>query len=212
MDCGRIVIIKLANGVLGEFDTALLGMLLIGKTYAAAMARTAVSESSRRPFHLYVDEFQQFTTDSVASMLSGARKFGLQLTLANQTLSQLLANRGQQNILDAVLGNCGTVLCFRLGVADAERMESYMKPDLSSRDLQDLPNYQAATRLMVNNAPSRPFVLMTDAPRIPEDAVSGSGVVADSRARHARRVSDVEAEIASRRDIPVGANEKNPVP
>jgi hypothetical protein len=200
MDERRILIVKLSTGLLGELDTQLLGMLLLGKIYAAAMGRASMRPSERRPFYLYVDEFQQFATDTVAYMLSGARKFGLRLTLANQNLSQLSVNTGKQNVLDAVLGNCGTLMCFRLGVADADRLEAYTKPELKSRDLQELPDFHAATRLLIANAPTRPFVLNTMPPRATTGAVEASAVVAMARNRYARPIAEVEKAIADRRD------------
>jgi hypothetical protein len=200
MDQGRILLVKLSTGLLGELDTQLLGMLLLGKIYAAAMGRATMPPPDRRPFNIYVDEFQQFTTDTVAFMLSGARKFGLRLTLANQNLSQLLANIGKQNVLEAVLGNCGTLLCFRLGVADADRLDAYTRPELTSRDLQELPDFQAATRLLVRNAPTRPFVLSTLPARSVAGTVDSQAIVEQSRLRYAKPIAEVEQAIIDRRE------------
>ncbi|MFH1025702.1 MAG: type IV secretion system DNA-binding domain-containing protein, partial [Nitrospirota bacterium] len=103
MDQGKILLVNLSKGLLGELDTQLLGMLIIGKMFSSAMGRVILRPENRKPIFLYVDEFQNFTTDSVAHLLSEARKFGIYLTLANQNLAQLSANKGRQNILDAVL-------------------------------------------------------------------------------------------------------------
>ena len=199
MDGGRIILVNLASGLLGELDTRLLGMLIVGKIYAAAMGRARIPIQSRRPFQLYVDEFQEFTTDTLAFMLAGARKFGLCLTLANQNLSQLQANAGKQNLLDAVLGNCGTLVCFRLGVTDASRLESYTMPELSSRHLQDIPDFHATTRLLAANHPLRPFVMATLPPDRPSNSARASDVAAASRGRFTRRRDEVEARILRRR-------------
>ena len=198
MDTRKIILVNLATGSLGELDTQLLGMLLLGKVYSAAMSRSTMPAVARCPFRLYVDEFQQFTTDTVAHMLSGARKFGLHLTLANQTLTQLLANHGQQNIMDAVLGNCGTMICFRLGVLDADRLEAYTRPELTSRDLQDLPDHHAVIRLLSKSTLTRPFVLATHPAQALPAAVPPGTVIRRSRKRYARPVAEIEAELRSR--------------
>jgi hypothetical protein len=200
MDEGRIVLVNLSRGVLGELDTQLLGMLLIGQLFTAALSR-AGSAGERRPFYVYVDEFQHFTTDTVAHVLSESRKFGLALTLANQTLSQLLVNRGRQNVLDAVLGNCGTMLTFRLGSIDAQRLEPYTKPELLARDLQDLPDFHAAARMLAGNRPTRPFVLATLPPQTPVSPADPALVVTTSREKYARPVAEVERDILRRRGV-----------
>ena len=200
MDERRIVLVNLASGLLGELDSRLLGMIVIGKVYVAAMARSAARPDARVPFYLYIDEFQQFVTDTIAHMLASARKFNLCLTLANQTTSQLLANQGRENVLAAVLGNCGSLICFRLGLADAGYIEGYTAPELRARDLQELADYQAVVRLLVNNSPTAPFLLHTQAPRRQAGAARREDVVSGSRQRHARPVTEVEAEILARRE------------
>ena len=198
MDEGAIVLVNLSRGVLGELDAQLLGMVIVGQIFTAALSR-AGSSRTRRPFFVYIDEFQHFTTDTVAYVLSESRKYGLALTLANQTLSQLLVNRGRQNVLDAVLGNCGTMLTFRLGSIDAERLEPYTKPEFTARDLQDLPDFHAAARLLVGNRPTRPFVLATLPPLASDCPADATEILAASRARCARPVAEVEQEILQRR-------------
>ena len=112
MDRQNILLIKLPKGLLGESDAQLLGSFILARIFSAAMGRTNVPENKRPPFHLYVDEFQNFVNDGVAFMLAEARKFGLYLTLANQNLSQLAASQGRQNLVDAVLGNVGSLIAF----------------------------------------------------------------------------------------------------
>ena len=199
MDSGKILLVNLSKGLLGELDTQLIGMLIIGKIFAEALSRINLKPEKRRPLFLYVDEFQNFTTDTVAYLLSEARKFGLYLTLANQNLAQLSTNSGRQNILDAVLGNVGTMLLFRLGAVDAGRMDIYTRPELQAQDLQELPDFHAAGRLLVNNAPSKPFVFKTLPPLETEDGIDINLAVSNSRRKYATSTKQVEEDIMTRR-------------
>ena len=194
MDSRRIVLINIPLGLLGELNTQLLGMLLIGKLYSAAMGRASVPAADRVPCYVYIDEFQLFATSTAAHVLAGARKFGISLTLANQNLSQLVSGSGSDNLLEATLGNCGSMVCFRLGVSDAERLEKYMRPELTARDLQMLPNFRAATRLLAHNVPTRPFVLATTPQTIPTNAVSVPGLIDRSRQQFCRRINPARPE------------------
>ncbi|NCO84579.1 MAG: TraM recognition domain-containing protein, partial [Nitrospirae bacterium] len=154
-----------------------------------------------RPMFLYVDEFQNFTTDTVAYLLSEARKFGLYLTLANQNLAQLSANSGRQSVLDAVLGNVGTTLILRLGALDADKMDIYTRPELQAQDLQNLPDFHAAGRLLVKNCPSRPFVFKTLAGLDITDQIHADDVINISRNKYASPVRQVEEGIKARRSM-----------
>ena len=199
LDQGRIVLVDLPKGVLGQLDTQLLGMLIIGKLFDAALQRTEVPEGQRRPFFLYVDEAHNFTTETVAHLLAEARKFGLYLTLANQNLTQMGGG-----LVEAILGNVGSLLLFRLGVPDAERMASYVKPELRVRDLEDLPDRQVAARLLLLGAPSRPFVFSTLAPRPtpaldPAAQAQAQAELERSRLHYTRPVAEVEQELLKRR-------------
>ncbi|MEI8045132.1 MAG: TraM recognition domain-containing protein, partial [Verrucomicrobiota bacterium] len=167
LDNRGILLVKLPKGILGQLDTQLLGSLLLSKIFATAMGRARVKSTKRTTFHLYVDEFQNFTNDTVAHILSEARKYGLHLTLANQNLSQLQANPGSQNILDALLGNVGNLIAFRIGPRDAEKLWPYTEPEFGSLDLQGLPNYHAVGRLLNAQGPTRPFVFQTLPPTRP---------------------------------------------
>ncbi len=202
IDAGRILLVNLSKGVLGEMDTQLLGMLIIGKIFTAAMSRTAARAERRRSMFLYVDEFQTFTTDTVAHLLSEARKFGLYLTLANQNLAQLSINinTGRQNVLDAVLGNVGTMLLFRLGAVDAAKMEIYTRPELDAQDLQELPDFYAAGRLLVNNSPSKPFVFKTLPGLEITNVIDVNSVISTFRKKYAMPTKQVEEEIINRRE------------
>jgi hypothetical protein len=161
MDSRRILLVNLSRGALGEIDMRLLGMIVLTKLMCAAMSRLSLAASRRKPFMVYVDEFQNFTTDATASLLSESRKFGLCLTLANQNLAQLSAGKGQENIVHLVLGNVGSMALFRLGAPDAEKLGIYTKPSFGPADLQTLPNFYAAARLLTPTGPTEPFVFQT---------------------------------------------------
>ncbi|MEW6418369.1 MAG: type IV secretion system DNA-binding domain-containing protein [Nitrospirota bacterium] len=195
IDERKILLVNLSKGFLGELDTQLLGMLIIGKIFSSAMGRIALRPEVRHPFFLYIDEFQNFTTNTVAHLLSEARKFGIYLTLANQNLSQLSTGSGKQNILDAVLGNVGTILIFRLGAVDAEKMQIYTKPVLCDQDLQDIPDYHVAGRLLVKNSPSRPFVFETLPSQGMTDNRNIDAIIKASQKKYTTPVSKVEEEI-----------------
>jgi hypothetical protein len=152
MDEGRILLVNLAKGKIGEDSAALLGALLVSRIGLAGLSRTEVPESERRDFYLYLDEFQNFTTLSLANMMSELRKYRVNLILAHQYLLQL-----DLQVRDAILGNAGTIISFRLGLADAEILSKEFWPEFSAEDLIRLPNYSVYTKLMVNGAVTRPF-------------------------------------------------------
>ncbi|MBN4046441.1 type IV secretion system DNA-binding domain-containing protein [bacterium AH-315-P15] len=159
MDEGQILLVNLSKGRLGEDTAALLGALLITRLGLAAFSRANVSESERRPFYVYVDEFQHFTTQSVVSMASELRKYRIGLTLAHQYLDQL-----DSDIRGAVLGNAGTLVAFRLGGKDAPYIAKEFQPHVETLDLINLPNYHMYLKLMIDGTPSKPFSAATLAP------------------------------------------------
>ncbi len=200
MDTGKIILVNLSKGLLGELDAQLLGMLIIGKIFSSAMGRVTVKPEQRRPLFLYIDEFQNFTTDSIAYLLSEARKFGIHLSLANQNLTQLNSGSGKQNILDSVLGNVGSMIILRLGAMDSGRMAVYTKPELDSQDLQELPDFTAAARILSRNAPTRPFVLKTIPMAETGRSAHAAEIIANSRRRYTTLTADVEKAINERRE------------
>lgn len=203
MDTGKIVLINLSSGLIGELDSQLLGMIVIGKIFSAAMSRASIRPDARRPLRLYIDEFQKFATDSVAYLLSESRKFGIHLALANQNMAQLSVTGGKQNLLEAVLGNVGSLMIFRLGAADAEKMETYVKPHLRAQDMQELPDYHVAARILNSNTPSRPFVFKTLPLKETANTlntISSSDIISYSRRNYATPVSRVEHEIILRHE------------
>jgi hypothetical protein len=136
MDEGKILLVNLAKGKIGEDTAALLGAMLVTKLGLAALSRADVPENQRLDFHLYVDEFPLFTTTSFAGMLSEMRKYRLCLTLAHQFLGQV-----EESVRDAILGNAGTLISFRVGLSDAELLEKEFFPEFRANDLVSLPNY-----------------------------------------------------------------------
>src|SRR3989441_6400477 len=152
MDEGKILLVNLAKGKIGEDVAALLGAMLVSRIGLAALSRTDVPEEERRDFYVYLDEFQSFTTLSLANMLSELRKYRVGMILAHQYLSQL-----DLQVRDAILGNVGTMVAFRLGLADAEILENEFRPELSAMDLISLPNYHVYMKLMIDGVVSRPF-------------------------------------------------------
>ena len=152
MDEGKILLVNLAKGKIGEDVAALLAAMLVSRIGLAALSRTDVPEEGRRDFFVYLDEFQNFTTLSLANMLSELRKYRVGLILAHQYLSQL-----DLQVRDAILGNAGTIVAFRLGLADAEILENEFRPELAAMDLIGLPNYHVYTKLMIDGVVSRVF-------------------------------------------------------
>jgi len=200
MDEGKIVLVKLSKGLLGELDTKLLGMLLIGRIFQSAMERLDRKPAERRGMFLYVDEFQNFVTDSVAFLLSEARKFGLGMTLANQTLSQLRANPGKQDLLETVLGNAGSLLIFRCGPRDAKILEPYVAPAMDAQDLQELPDFHAAGRILAANMPVAGVRIKTlPAFRLPREKAADPKILRRRNHRYSMPVEMVEKSIAEHR-------------
>jgi len=191
---GKILIANLSKGRIGEENSKLLGALLVTKLQLAAMARVNIPEDERKDFFLYVDEFQNFATESFASVLSEARKYRLCLILANQYLAQLTemtATGGKSSkVRDAVFGNVGTLIVFRVGAEDAEFLEKEFVPDIFAQDLVDLGKYNIYLRLMVDGIASRPFSAET----LPPPKVSGK-LNKDKIIRRSREKYCVEKKI-----------------
>ena len=156
MDSKKIFLANLSKGLTGEVNSSLLGLILISKIQMAAMRRARIAEDQRTDFYLYVDEFQNFTTDSIATILSEARKYKLNLIMAHQYMPQL-----KQEIRDAVLGNVGTLASMRIGAEDAENLEKQFEPGFSRFDLVNLDNQNVIIKMMINNKISTPFKMQT---------------------------------------------------
>ena len=160
MNSGGVILVNLDKGILGPNQSRLLGTLLTMQIFAAGLKRSTLPVGERRPVNIYIDEFQNFVSDNIAAMLSEARKFGLRLHLANQTLSQLSNHRGGTDLLQSVLGNVGNMILFRLGIPDAERLESHFG-SFTRRQMQELKNYHALARLLTDEGPLPPVIMKT---------------------------------------------------
>lgn len=193
MDERKIIIINLSKGRIGEQNQPLFGAMLITKIYLAAMSRADLSAAVMEkmpPFYFYVDEFQNFANDSFANILSEARKYKLCLTVANQYVNQM-----EETIRDAVFGNMGTTVAFRVGPLDSELLEKVFTPVFTANDLENLQFGQFYVTLQIDNMGSRPFSAQTKGPL---DRVENShrvAVIANSQQQYARPRNEVETEI-----------------
>jgi hypothetical protein len=193
MDEGKILLVNLSKGRIGEINASLLGMILIGKITMAAFSRTDIPMEKRRDFYMYIDEFQNFTTPSIATILSEARKYRLCLTIAHQFISQL-----SENIRNAVFGNVGSMVIFRVGADDAEYLEKQFEPVFQKSNLINIDNLNAHIKLIINGQMSAPFNIVIP---LPERSVSASDVEAlrdASRMAYGRPRDVVEREIYER--------------
>jgi hypothetical protein len=193
MDNKKILLVNLSKGRTGDLNSKLLGMVFVMKFQAAAMSRSDITEEERVDFSLYVDEFQNFSTDSFATIMSEARKYHLNLIVANQFTTQLT-----QEIRDAVFGNMGTIVSFRIGQNDVESLGKYFHPTFDSDDLLRVPNHNTIVRTLIGGIPTQPFSMATlpplGTPR-PRLAVALKQL---SSAKYGRPRSIVEAEITKR--------------
>jgi hypothetical protein len=193
MDEGKILLVNLSRGRTGDLNSKLLGMIFVMKFEAAAMSRADVPEEYRRDFSLYVDEFQNFSTDSFADILSQARKYHLNLIVANQFTTQL-----SEEIRDAVFGNVGSVVTFRVGTTDAEFLAKQFAPVFDIDDLQFLPNYNTAVRMMIGGVPVQPFSMATLPPLGNPNPQLSDALKQLSAAKYGRPKTQVESEIFKR--------------
>jgi len=195
MDSGKILLVNLAKGELSDVASRFLGMVLLSKLQAAAMGRVKIPLEDRLPFFVYVDEFQSIATQSFITMLSEGRKFGLGLVLANQFISQLKDRR----ITESIFGNVGSLICFRLGQADAESLEKFVAPGFSRSDLTNLPNWYSIMSTLVNGQTVQPFSIETELGDLAYDLAREQQVRAISRRKYSRSKTDVEHELGYQR-------------
>ncbi len=195
MNEGKIFLVNVSKGRIGEDNSALLGGMIITKIQLAAMERVRIPEDERKDFYLYVDEFQNFATDSFANILSEARKYRLNLTVAHQYTAQL-ENKDGSKVRDAVFGNVGTMIIFRVGGDDAEFLEKEFEPEFTALDLVNLPNYNIYIKLMIDGVTSRPFSATT-LPPLKIDLSKGvkEKIIESSRRLYTRPRKEVEDEI-----------------
>ena len=190
MDEGKILILDLSKGRIGEDNSRLLGALLITKLQLAAMSRVDTPEEERKDFYLYVDEFQNFATESFANILSEARKYRLCLTVGHQYISQM-----DETVRDAVFGNVGTMAVFRVGAEDAEFLEKEFSPEFTAEDLVNLSKYNIYLKLMIDGIASHPFSAETLAPPIPLKESNRDKIIGASRERYGVKRGIVEEKI-----------------
>jgi hypothetical protein len=196
MDNKKILLVNLSKGRTGELNSKLLGMIFVMKFQAAAMSRAGIPESEREDFCLYVDEFQNFSTDSFATILSEARKYRLNLIVANQFTTQLT-----DEIRDAVFGNVGTIVSFRLGSdADADAIAKRFEPIFDRQDVLRVPNYNTITRMIIGGVPTQPFSMATLPPLGTPNKQLADALKQLSAAKHGRPKAQVEKEIFARLD------------
>lgn len=193
MDQKKILLVNLSKGKTGELNSKLLGMIFVMQFQAAAMSRADVDAAERPDFCLYVDEFQNYSTDSFATILSEARKFGLNLIVANQFTTQLT-----DEIRDAVFGNVGTIISFRVGTQDAEALQRVMQPVFDADDLQRIPNLNMVVRMLINGVPAQPFSMQGLPPLGNENQKLVDALKQLSAAKYGRPKAQVEAEIMER--------------
>lgn len=193
MDNKKILLVNLSKGRMGELNSKLLGIIFVMKFQAAAMSRADTPESQREDFSLYVDEFQNFATESFESILSEARKYRLNLILGNQFMTQLT-----DKIREAIIGNVGTVVSGRIGITDAEILVKKFSPTFDAEDLTKMPNYQSVTSVMINNVPSAPFSMSFLSPMGHSNPQLSDALKRLSAAKYGKPRAVVEKEIFDR--------------
>lgn len=192
MDSGKIILVNLSKGKIGEINAKLLGMVIVGKILMAALSRSDIPEDQRADFYLYLDEFQNVTTNSIAQILSEARKYHLCMILAHQFIGQL-----KEEISKAVFGNVGSMVAFRVGPEDGEFLEKQFAPVFEARDLVNVDNYQAFAKLLINNTVTKPFNMKTYPPTKGDQGLANAFKEL-SRLRYGRDAATVNAEIMTR--------------
>jgi hypothetical protein len=199
MDNRKILLINLSKGTTGEVNSNLLGMILVTKLQVAAMTRAKQEKSERKDFFLYIDEFQNFITDSIATILSEARKYRFGLIIAHQYIGQLVQGQDTKT-RDAVFGNVGTMISFRIGVEDAETVAKEFAPVFNEYDVINVPMYTAYCKLLVDNTATNAFNMATYPPR-KGDRKMAEAIKELSRLKYGRNKVIVEAEIMERSNL-----------
>jgi hypothetical protein len=202
MDGRKILLVNLSKGRLGDINSHLIGLILVGKILMAALSRVDSFGQEMPDFYLYLDEFQNITTDSIATILSEARKYRLSLTIAHQFIGQL-----DESIKNAVFGNVGSLACFRVGSEDAEFLEKQFAPTFTASDIINLDNRNAYVRLLADGRPVKPFNMETLAPE-KGDPSRADKLRELSSLKYGRRREEVEAEVMGKYNMGVEANIK----
>ena len=211
MDEQKILLINLSKGKVGELNTQLLGLVMVAQIQMAAMSRVDTPENERKDFYLYVDEFQNFATDTFCSILSEARKYRLCLIMAHQYINQLVVTKGGSTssaIRDAVFGNVGTLQSFKVGAEDGEYLAKEYAPVLTEQDIIGISNYKAYIKLNIHNSTSRPFSLETIFSEEGKNPKIREIVKQYSRLKYGRKKIFVDQEITSRIGIDIAQPKK----
>ncbi|MDD2656059.1 MAG: type IV secretion system DNA-binding domain-containing protein [Patescibacteria group bacterium] len=206
MDKQKILIVNLAKGKTGEINAKLIGLIIVSKLQMAAMGRADLPESERKDFYLYIDEFQNFITDSIATILSEARKYRLDLIIAHQYLNQLVDDKGKAEIKDAVLGNVGSMCLYRIGPDDADILAKEMAPVFGPYDLMNVEKFTANTKIIIDNEPTKPFNMSIYPPK-DGNLKMAEAIKQLSRLKYGRERSIAEAEIMERTKLDQGVSE-----
>ncbi|MEX0690012.1 MAG: TraM recognition domain-containing protein, partial [Candidatus Paceibacterota bacterium] len=192
MDEGKILLVDLSKGRIGQLNSNLLGMIIVGKILISAFSREDIAQQDRRDFSLYIDEFQNFTTDSIATILAEARKYGLSIIMAHQYIAQL-----EDSIKNAVFGNVGSKISFRVGAPDAEALIKEFEPTLTTEDLVSIDNFHAYVKLLINGVTTKPFNIKTL--RAPAPDLKRAQIIKDiSLKKYGRSREEVERDILRR--------------
>jgi len=196
MDEKKILLVNLSKGRLGDINSSLLGLIIVGKILMAALSRVDALGTGQKPpdFYLYIDEFQNVTTDSISTILSEARKYRLSLNIAHQFIAQL-----QEGIRDSVFGNVGSMAVFRVGTEDAEFLQKQFEPVFTQNDIIKLENYNAYVKMLMKGEPGKPFNLKTMAPSLGNREMIPL-IKELSYIKYGRDRAEVEAEIMAKYD------------
>ena len=192
MNNKKILLVNLSKGRIGEINARLLGMVIVGKILMSALSRVDIPEDERVDFYLYLDEFQNVTTNSIAQILSEARKYKLVLILAHQFIAQL-----KEEISKAVFGNVGSMVSFRVGPEDAEFLEKQFAPVFTANDLVNVDNYNCFAKILVNNVLAKPFNMKTYPPTKGDQEIANAFKEL-SRLKYGRDKNLVNREIMER--------------
>jgi hypothetical protein len=167
MDSKKILLVNLSKGRLGDINANLIGLIIVGKILMSALSRVDSIGKDLPPFYLYIDEFQNITTDSISTILSEARKYKLSLTIAHQFIAQI-----DEKIKNAVFGNVGSMAVFRVGAEDAEYLEKQLSPVFTAKDIMNIDNYNAYVKILAKGLPVKPFNIHVPAPAKGDVAVA----------------------------------------
>ncbi len=203
MDSGKVLLVNLSKGRIGDINAQLLGLIFVNKISMGALSRADMPNDQRKRFYLYVDEFQNFITDAFATILSEARKYELALIMAHQYIGQLVGKtgayeEGSTKMRDAVFGNVGTILSFKVGAEDAENLAKEYAPVLSEQDVIGIPNFHCYTKLSINNTTSRPFSMGTIYDESDRNEKMAGLIREYSRMKYGRKKVFVDQEIEGR--------------